>query len=716
MNRKTAHSYSYLDQLTPEEVFQLLAGAAKKSRGEYLDRIDILFPGTAPFKFVTLEVPEPQESKGADREPESEVFFELIEAFKEMTGRRERFTNPGGESKGLLEGIARLLLKSTGEADETPADTGDNEYLVVSKSINSKIAENIFKNLSFHATSTRVSSVNDKEGGNRYIFHLKNDPQRKSSFSSLEAGGFFDPRICRVLKGYRIENRIIFFPAGIRPGEGKLSAFVRFLESAPVLFGMNEKRENTGPLAALVQWPSADETTGKTQKETADEIDLEFLYLGELKFYKQELFTERKVSLARFEYLHLQESKQGLERLAEEIGKAGADVGYRLELRPTQYLEKNRLERLLDRKARLDHNIAYLQSITVPQPVLLRFTHRNLNALASWIRSFPIHILHDGRLKYGFQATAEEPSGFHFILIDLRETSGDQLDILPLLQNRDIDITHIRFRLDPFWARHYFEAGGESLLFVPMGRAVFPPIHGWERGNMDRFLRETMDHWFHQRLKGRGIPAKPIYIFDGEPESKEPVKISILDQERMEPLHMKLGWINDNLMLSHNLEREGLISQMAKDTAWNEMSQKMKTEAEKSGEAYTETAREVSRQMAQTTNEMTRVLTNEIDRVVKETFRMTQKIKKMNQRMIEWDKVISDMDEVLKDVRQQQQEISFREGNAKNSFWRLEQQIVSEIQASERRRKDLEERIDMEIANMQKTARNLKYRLKRIKL
>jgi hypothetical protein len=712
-------SYSYLDQLSPAEVFQLLVKAAKKHRGQYLDRVHIVFTGGIPFKFVDLEVPDPYGDKNWESQAEKETFAALVEAFKEMTGRQERHTFPGGDTRGILEGIAWLLLRSANETDERIAGSKGDQYLVVTRAVDEKKAELMFKNLCFHATSTRVSSfdIDPAKGvGSRYLYHLKDDPRRKSSFSSLAASGLFSEHPCQVLKGFETEEHVTFLPQEAQPGERKLHYFCRLVEAAPVLFGSKEDKKSTGLTAAVLQWPGPSETLEKPGPGTGDEMELEFLYLGELRFFRQELFTKRKVDRARFEYMHLKESQKALDGLAAAIQKAKPYVGYRLELQSAKFLEKNQLERLLDQKARIEHNIAYLQSITVPQPVLMRFTQEQLPALAAQIRSFPMHILHDGRLKYGFQAFDNEPAGYHFILIDLRETGRNELDPLPLWQDLDIDVLHMRFRLDPFWAYHYYEAGGESMVFVPEGCALFPPIHDWERGNMDQSLREIIGHWFHQRLKGQAIPARPIYLFDGAPGKKSPIHISVLDQDRMEPLHTRLGWINDNLLINHALEKENLMKEMAKDITWGELAQRIKINTEKTRRDFSEAALATNQHTAKTTNEMTRVLTTAIDRVVKETFRMTQKIRRMNQRLQEWDKMLEDMDEMLQEVRQQKQETTHRMGAAKNEFWRMEQQIQKEIQASERRRKELEGKIVEEVQKLHAASQRLKLRLKSLKL
>jgi chromosome segregation ATPase len=131
---------------------------------------------------------------------------------------------------------------------------------------------------------------------------------------------------------------------------------------------------------------------------------------------------------------------------------------------------------------------------------------------------------------------------------------------------------------------------------------------------------------------------------------------------------------------------------------------------------FSEAAQAASNGIARTTTDLTRVLTNEIDRIVKETFRMTQKIRKIDERLREWDEVLADMEDMLLDVRQGRQEASSQKGEAKSDFWRLEQDVEQEIKYSEKRRQELEDKINSEILKMQDTSRRLKQRLKKIKL
>ncbi|MCP5049066.1 MAG: hypothetical protein GY940_17990 [bacterium] len=718
--KNTPHSRacSYLDQLSPSEALQILTKAASKHQGQFLDQLNIILPPSVPFQFITLEVPDPFSSPEPAPPEHQEIFKTLIETFKETTGRSELVQSPGGNVKPILEGMAWLLLKSAAAADEKTAESKGNQYIVITRTIREEEAETLFKNLSFHATSTRVSSIdtdasNSKTTG-RYLFHVKDDPKRKSSFQSVSAGGVF--KDCRVLKGFEVEGLTTFLPPEPPPGEETLKHFCRLVETAPLLFTRREAAQ-TDLTAAIVQWPGR-EGNREDSTSTADSR-LEFLYLRGLRFFGEEQFTQRKVRDAAFEYIDLQESRQNLDRLAQTIREAEPYVGYRLELRTAHHIERNSIQRLNEQKARIEYNLAYLQSIAKPRPLLMRFNREQLPAMAAEIRSYPIHAIIEGSIKYGFQATESEPAGHHYLLIDPVQTARLELDPFPLWQ--DLDAPHSRFHLDPFWASHYFDSGGmgsleEAMVFVPESSTIYPPLHSWDRGSMGQYLKETMNHWFQAREEEFLIPGRPLYVFDGEPEPKAPITISILDRDRMEPLHTRLGWLNDNLVINQAIEKEALMQEMARDITWSKMARTIKSRMEETRTEFDEAALDAVQHMADTTAEMTGILSTEINRVVRDSFRMAEKIKRSDKRLKEWDEVCTDMEKTLQEIRQQRQQTSTQKSEAKNEFWRIEQEIQRELAVADVKRKEMETKLDEEIRKMQVTNRVLKKRLRSLKL
>jgi hypothetical protein len=582
--------------------------------------------------------------------------------------------------------------------------------MVVTPAIEVEEAEHLFKNLSFHATATKVSSIQASQAqaqGGRYLFHVKDDPRRKSSLQSVAAAGLF--KNCLLLKGYDVQDVTTFLSSGSTPVEETLNEFNRLMETAPLLFSRRDPI-HAELTAAVASWPGKDGQTG------SPDARLEFIYLRGMRFFGEELFTQRKVKHAAFSYIDLEESDKNLERLSQAISQAEPHVAYSLELRTARHIEKNTIQRLNEQKARIEYNLAYLQSISKPRPLLMRFNLKQLPALAAEIRSFPIHVILDGSIKYGFQATEAEPAGFHYLLVDPSLTARLELDPYPLW--KDLDAPHTRFQLDPFWAGHYFDSGGieESMVFVPESATIYPPLHSWDAASMGKYLRDTVAHWFRSNYEETAIPDRPAYIFDGETEPKAPISISVLDLDRLEPLHTRLGWINDNLVIERAIEKEAVIRDMARDITWSKMAETITERMESIRAEFDDAAVETAKHMSDTTSEMTGVLTNEINRVVRDSYRMAEKVKRTDQRLAEWDDVCADMEETLKEVRKQVQNTNQAKNDAQREFFRIEQEIRRELAMADEKRKELEEGLNEEIKKMQIANQKMKQRLKSIKL
>jgi GTPase SAR1 family protein len=702
----------YLDELYPLEAFKLLAAAAERDQGNALAEVELIFPSDSIFilsTLVTLKVPDPYtETKPQPGEADRiRVFDELITAYRQIKGGEPGHKAPFEEpvSLSLGEGLCRLLLLTRERDHEKPALVKEDEYLVVGRDMDKEDARGIFERLSIHATYTRISGAETRLGS-RYLFYVKDDHRRRSSFLSLAAGDAFSG--CQVLQAYHSGDFTIFLPPEAGPGAVELDYFCRIILNTPLLWGTGKEKANNGLLAAVIQWP------GPKGLTTKKEINIEFFYLAGLRFYNQSAFTQPEPGHLTFELLDLKSSEKSADTLKVEFRAAEPHVGYRLELRSTRHLDQDKVEHLYEEKARIEYQIAYKESISRPRPVLLRFTQRQLPALADVIRSFPMKVIHDGDLKYGFQATPYEPTGFHFILVDPWEAARSSLDPIPLWG--DLDPRPMRFRLDPFWARYYHDQAGTALVFVPEGTALFPPMHDWDRRSMDRYLRETMQQWFDSQKEAANIPEHPIYIFDGEPRPSAEIRISVLDQESLKPLHTRLDWLNDNLTVTHAVGIEELISRMARGVTWQELYQKIIEDVEKIQEDFEETAAASSQQMAAAIHEMTESLTEEINRVVEKTFQMAMEVKKLDEELREWETVCTGMRAFLNEVNKTQKNTIQQTVKAQNEFYNMVRQIDYEISTSQRNREKIEKKISNEIIKLKESYRKLREKLFSFKL
>lgn len=709
-----AKQMNYLDQLKPLEIFKLLEEAAKKYQGEYLEEVRVILPGSGIFRYAALEVPDTDSEIGKKDPNRQQVLKGIAERFLERTNRYPRNKPLEGEPRSLREDIGLLFFKSANEAGEPPAAVKKGEYLIVTRDNNVKKAEVLFKNLCFHATYTFDSGAESGTGAKRYLFHVKDDHKRFSSLQSLKNAGVFDQY--QVLEGYESEGSVVFLPAENPPGAWKLKNFCRFIHAAPRLFGSGGMKKEHGLLWAITRWPMSLEEISDITGEPSEEI--EFLYLGNLDFFRKDRHLERKVKHARLTYMDLKNSQESLDRLGQQIKEAKPYVGYQLELRPTRHLEKNKVEILRQQKEQIEYNLAYLDSILKPRPVLMRFTQDKLPALASVLRRYSMSVIHDGKIKYGFHVSEYEPWGYHFLLVNPRVVTTVGVD--PLLRWWDPEVPHMRFWLDPFWARHYPK--GNSLIFVPEGTALFPSMHDWGQERMDEYLRETLAQWFHGKLQANDIPEKPIYIFDGEPHPKADIQISILDQDNMKPLHTRLGWFNDNLTVIHRRpELENFIHDIADSLNREKLKSEVETKAEKADIAFGKAVLKASASIAGTIDEMSSVLTIEVEEVLKRINAVAKEIREIDKELINWKDVSAEMEDIKYQLKDEEEKMTGKKGKkgkiqkTKDKFRQIIEKIRTLLEDSETRRNNTSARVEGEIVKLERTHRSLQTRLTELK-
>jgi len=142
--------------------------------------------------------------------------------------------------------------------------------------------------------------------------------------------------------------------------------------------------------------------------------------LDHLDFIDETAITPPVSDYAQIQVFDLKSTPQAREQLAEAIKNAKPEVGYKLELRKGHQLEKADADRLsiMEKLIELENKLAYLNSVSQPKPLLLRFTQHQLPALADAIRSFPPNDVRKGYILYAFQATNSNPLGWHYLWFD----------------------------------------------------------------------------------------------------------------------------------------------------------------------------------------------------------------------------------------------------------------------------------------------------------
>lgn len=685
--------FVYADELYPHELFKILSAAVSVYRGKLLDKIEILLPQESLFTpLAALKIPNPYE-KGVSMPQE---YLKVFDALRGAYGALKNGAAPGGrapagETVPLTEGLCRLLLQSQ-PSPGSPGPPENDEFLVIARNIRREDASVLFKKLSLHSTFTRVSGVNTPSGG-RYLFYLKDDHRRHSSFLSLAAGEGLMGGV--VLQAFRADPFTLFLPPETNPGAAEVALFCQLIQKGPFLWGLGDVTPQKGLLGAICQW----------QKPQS----LEFLFLNRLKFYDQTAFTKPGPKTAHFSILDMGEGQKSMEQLKKDLRQAAPEIGYRLELRPTRHMEVSKAERLYEEKARIEYRLAYLESISRPRPVLYRFTQEQLPALADVIRGFPLKVLQDGSLKYGFHAGPHNPAGWHFLLAEPGEAVMTALDPLPLW--KEPGAPAIRFRLDPSWVRYYHDQSGSALVFVPEGTVLSPPMHDWDRGSMDRYLRETVHYWFGDDQGVTEVPKNPIFVFDGQPEPEAHIHIAILDLDRLEPLHTRLGWLNDNLTVMHKAKVENLVSRMAKDITWQEIYKQVMKDADTLQKDFENTAASAGQRMAETMQDMVDTLTMEINRMVEKTYRMTADVDKLSKELQQWENATEGIHVMLQEVKDKQERVVRDTVDQDNQFRNMARQVDYQLDAAAQLRQEIESKFEAELQKLRASYKKMKEKL-----
>lgn len=626
-------SILWLRSLTPLQALMLLADAGAVVKGQGLADIKIkiwLDPQGYEAAKVVLALPDP---RATTRGVSTPLASALLDGYHRIYARGEQYCEdlPAG-SLALRPGVAQLLWLADQEGQS--ARPVEHEYLLLATAADVEQVQQTLATLTRHATYVTLSAA-DRPEDRLHLFHIFNDPRRNGSFMSL-----LESRITtsRVLAAYKVDDWHFFAQRERPPSRLALEAFVRLAQAAPKLFTDSQQADGSSMngsklLAALLGYTEAVPDTPNGR------FVVELLYLRHLVFHGQSTFTPPPSSDSRVLFYDLTTSAQALTQLRQSINEAGQRVGvrigYHLRLRPTRVVNDYQVERLRlqEQKEAIQSQIEYLDSVAGARPHLLRFTHDQLSALADYVRSFPLRVLSQGLLQYGFQSTAHDGSGMHFILVDPRQASLEAMDPLPKWERRDQP--PIRFWLDPFWARFYAERN-EQLIFVPHGSRLMPTMHAASPQQMDAYMREVLGQWYKEEYGMPPIPAQPLYLFDPRPGCADHIDILVLDRAQFVPLDQKLDWINFNLHLRRAQHSNAPILQQLSDALTEEeLLSSIRSYAATTENALQQAEAATAHQLAAATGEITEVLASELQQALDQSRRTHKAIVKAQQELRE---------------------------------------------------------------------------------
>ena len=612
------------DRLSPEEAMALLAETAERRQGRGLAgiRIHTIKRGDGKSE-VTVSWPDPNalRPRPSDKVEREQALQVAVEVYSRVMRRQPHLpTAPPEPGMELGAGAAWLLTHSV---SANPAQRNEDEYLLLARAKMGEEAAKVLNMLRGIATSVRVADSEAGRNTSHYFVHVLDDPNRRGLFRGTVAGQAYGG--WSVLVCYTHAGQKVFLPAEFSPGVSTLEHFCRLATAVPELFGSDSKAPSLHELLIAIDRVASEE--GSTS------LGHGVWYLGHLSFVSWVTLTPTIADQTEFEICHLKGSPTALSELRARIEAVRPYWGYRLDLRRTDSAPviQDEQRQITEQIVRLEYRLAYLKSLEAPRPRLLRFTQRQLPALADIIRCYPQRTLNDGLIKYGYQATDLDPQGLHFLYIPPESKGMVELDPVGLWEH--LDTQPMSFWLDPFWARDYYRPANQSLIFVPEGMALFPPMHDWDVESMDAYIRECMGRWFHGQINVADLPARPIYIFDSAGKSDDSIRISVLDQDALQPLRTRLGWLNDNLVPIHALEMEPFIAKMADGLTRQELADAVAAKAVEAEDSFKGVAHTTNKTIAEVTETLTQTVTAEIESVIQETKRTAGKVADLNKKL-----------------------------------------------------------------------------------
>ncbi len=709
-----ADPYYYFKGLSPLQTFRTIIGAAEnvvESEKKFLFLIEIDAAHDALGVSPAIAFPDlrGRSTSAANRKAWEQALNGIVKSYKAVAKDQKVVRGPRTETcRALPEGLAWLLLNSEGDSGAEPMSASGAERLVVVRGLGADRAAEVFNDLCFHATHTRVAAARTDPGDERFhLFHVLDDPERKSSFQSAVAGELLSD--CSILNGFASGPFSIFLPRGIAPDKNALRLFRKTLEAAPSLFGGKTVKLNNRVIAALDRAP-------RDGDEDSKQARYDILPLAGLRFSSQVNYVPDADYHAEFQVHQLFESTRGLARLRTSIAEATPYIGYRLKLAPARRPETVETERsrLVEQVSRIEFKLAYLDSISTPRPILLRFSHKQLPALADVIRAQPGRVIRNGCLKYAYQGRYEH-GGVHYLFISPEFTASEAFD--PLLEWEDLDDAPMRFWLDPSWARYYHGKGAECLLFVPENTTLLPTMHAWDMdGSMDQYMRDILGRWFRGREGVGKIPRSPVYIFDGTDDPDAPIRITVLNFENFKRLKERLGWINDNLFVMEAVRNEERIEAMASRKIREELDGAIARGAEADAGSFREVARETGAAISMELKGLTTTITGEITNVVESTMKTIDELRTLEARLQQFTSTRVEMDDALEKVEKLKERTEGGANALGSALKTLETDIVRPVLNSAwLSRKTMEEKVTREISSLQTLRERLRSELKRLK-
>jgi len=709
------------DELSPEEALRMLASLPASQTGDLpIKGIRIKLERGAFGCHVSLLFPDPHMEKGRASKVKGKAEFlsSMVNLYQKIKGREPASGFEAQSGSELEKGLIGLILNSL-EDDEDPAPIVEDEAMVVSRDVTSGLAADQFHHIQLHASYAYIAEADSTQPGEHYyLFHIKKDKERKSTFQSITGTGILE--YAELLNCFEVGKYHLFLPekhtvkfgdsskdTPIQPGLAALSDFCK------VLLLLQGKSDETSPASSGVRLAAVCPVDSVEEHDSEGGAIYSLLLLSNIRWRSQYDPHLRPVRVEEYQVHELVDSENAQQNLRPAIADMNSNAGYRLELRQIDHGgggDRER-ERVKEKLAELEHRLEYLNGARIPCPELYRFTAAQLPALAYTLRTFDVKSLEQGAISYGFQSNRDHPGGVHYLFVDTSRSVEIEASPIPLLEG--IAGSPMRYQVDPLWAQHYLQHSSEALVYVPEGCTLYPSMHDWDIEGSDDYLRAIMSRWFHGQNGIPEIPEKPLYIFDGDARPGRRINITVLDKEAFVPIKQKLGWINDNLQVYESFPVDDIITGLASSAGRRQMLQNLEAESEEMIAQSSEVIKKAGEDVVANMRSLVEGYNQEIPDLIEFIKEIDKEINKQKGRVNSLNKHKSDIERFLSETEQGIDAVDKLNGIVKGEIAHLRERVGVSISDSDKVLREMEENVGDRITSLEAEKNTLLDRLKR---
>lgn len=394
------------------------------------------------------------------------------------------------------EMIRYLVWRDLSNEPDAPPLAG--ERMVVVPDMDRADMLRLLQQLNTHATCIRAAVMEQAQGDNLTLFHLRDDSRRGSTLGAFLSAyrGLSVP----VLKAYRTQQGTVFLP--VNPPLESLAGVARLIHDAPGIFGrLAAPRQGWMPEALLFAISRAGDAALGTRNLRETWYDIrDARFFGSAAFISEN--ARPQVTVAAPVYVAETALRDLKARLHDPDGLFARQIGLRPSGRFDIASEDASLLAALEADRRvLERRIRAIRNANAHKSVMVVAAEADFPLLAQLLQQIVGSDEHWRDVRYTYLTRSpgqpEDPERarpthvFHF--------GPEAAEAVGLHAARAAYTSLDFYWSDPGWASSYGTLGRIEMM-VPWGQRIMPFPHSWEAEEMDAHLRDMVSVWSDGRI------------------------------------------------------------------------------------------------------------------------------------------------------------------------------------------------------------------------